>query len=148
MNIGAFAVVLLVEQRTGSVEINAFKGLSRTNLATALMMAAFMLSLTGIPPMAGFFGKLFIIQTLVSTELHWLAIVLVLGSVVSAYYYLRVIVNMFMIHPSEDAHTTPKAIPDSLGAVILLTGIATLVIGIFSNWLYQVAVDSVVLSAL
>lgn len=148
MNIGAFAVVLLVEQRTGSVETSAFKGLSRTNLATALMMAAFMLSLTGVPPMAGFFGKLFIIQTLVATELHWLAIVLVLGSVISAYYYLRVIVNMFMLEPGEDAPSTPKTIPDSLGAVIVLTGIATLVLGIFSNWLYQVAVDSVVLSAL
>ena len=148
MNIGAFAVVFVVERRTGSVELSAFRGLSRTNLMPALMMAAFMLSLTGVPPMAGFFGKLFIIQTLVSADLPWLAIVLVLASVVSAYFYLRVIVNMFMLDPDEADAVAPTALPDSLGTVIVLTGVATLVLGIFSNWLYQLAVDSVVLAAL
>ena len=148
MNIGAFAVVFMVERRTGSVEMSAFRGLSRTNLMPALMMAAFMLSLTGVPPMAGFFGKLFIIQALVASDLHWLALVLVLASVVSAYFYLRVIVNMFMIEPDEAEEMKPGALPDSLGAVILITGVATLALGIFSNWLYQMAVDSVGLAAL
>ncbi len=148
MNIGAFAVVLVVEKRTGSVELSAFRGLSRRNLMPALMLAAFMLSLTGVPPLAGFFGKLFIIQVLVASNLYWLALVLVLASVVSAYFYLRVIVNAFMLDPDEGKESAPRSIPDSLGTVILLTGAATLVLGVFSNWLYQIAVDSVLLAAL
>ncbi len=148
MNIGAFAVVFVVEKRTGSVELSAFRGLSRTNLMPALMMAAFMLSLTGVPPMAGFFGKLFIIQTLVASDLIWLAIVLVLASVVSAYFYIRVIVNMFMVDPDEADDIAPKALPDSLAMVIVLTGVATLVLGVFSNWLYDLAVRSAGLSVL
>ena len=153
MNIGAFAVVFVVERRTGSVELSAFRGLARRNLMPALMLAAFMLSLTGVPPLAGFFGKLFIIQALVAADLHWLALVLVLASVVSAYFYLRVIVSAFMLEPEEAEETgaaagAPVAIPDSLGTVILVTGVATLALGVFSNWLYQLAVDGVGLAAL
>jgi len=148
MNIGAFAVVFVVEKRTGSVELSSFRGLSRTNLMPALMMAAFMLSLTGVPPMAGFFGKLFIIQTLVASDLIWLAVVLVLASVVSAYFYIRVIVNMFMVVPDEADDVAPRALPDSLAMVIVLTGVATLVLGVFSNWLYDLAVRSAGLSVL
>ena len=150
MNVGAFAVVFLVERRTGSVELNAFRGLARRNLMPALMLAAFMLSLTGVPPLAGFFGKLIIIQALLLADLNWLAVVLVLASVVSAYYYLRVTVHAFMLDEEDEAAAARPSglIPDSLGTVILVTGVATLALGIFTNWLYQMAVDGVGLAAL
>ena len=98
--------------------------------------------------MAGFFGKLFIIQTLVASDLIWLAIVLVLASVVSAYFYIRVIVNLFMVDPDEADDIAPRTLPDSLAMVIVLTGVATLVLGVFSNWLYDLAVRSAGLSVL
>ena len=98
--------------------------------------------------MAGFFGKLVIIQTLLASDLVWLAIVLVLASVVSAYFYLRVIVNMFMIDPDEEDDVETKALPDSIAMVIVVTGVATLVLGVFSNWLYDIAVRSAGLAVL
>ena len=74
-------------------------------------------------------------------------------SVISAYYYLRIVVNMFMHEPETIAAdaTEPKtqgAMPDSIGFVVLLSGVGTLALGIFANWLYQFAVDSIALAAL
>ncbi|HJO07137.1 MAG TPA: NADH-quinone oxidoreductase subunit N, partial [Chloroflexota bacterium] len=101
-------------------------------------------------PLAGFFGKLIIIQALLLADLNWLAVVLVLASVVSAYYYLRVIVHAFMLDEEDEAAAARPSgsIPDSLGTVILVTGLATLALGLFTNWLYQLAVDGVGLAAL
>jgi len=148
MNTGAFAVVFAVERRTDSVQLDALRGLIQTSWMPALMMGVCMLSLMGMPPFAGFFGKLFIIQTLISAELTWLAIVLVLGSVVSAYYYLRVVVYMFMRDPNPGVQAVPFRIPDSLASVIFAAGIGSLGIGIFSNWLLRIAQDSVFLAGL
>ncbi len=147
MNVGAFAVVFVVERRTDAVDVAAFRGLVQTSWMPALMMTVFMLSLMGMPPLAGFFGKLFIIQALVSADLTWLAVILVLGSVVSAYYYLRVVVYMFMHDPEPGTDATPLRISDSLASVIFVAGIGSLAIGIFSNWLFELARDSVLLAS-
>ena len=147
MNVGAFAVVFVVEKRTGSVEVAAFRGLVQTSWMPALMMTIFMLSLMGMPPLAGFFGKLFIIQALIGADLVWLAIILAVGSVVSAYYYLRVVVFMFMRDPEPGTDAEPFAISDSVASVIFVAGIGSLVIGIFSNWLFEIARDSVLLAS-
>lgn len=147
MNVGAFAVVFAVERRTDSVEIGAFRGLAQTSWMPAAMMTIFMLSLLGMPPLAGFFGKLFIIQALVGADLGWLAVILVIGSVVSAYYYLRVVGYMFMRNPDEGADATPFRISDSMASVIFAAGIGSLAIGIFSNWLFEIARDSVLLAS-
>ncbi len=147
MNVGAFAVVFVVEKRTGSVDVAAFRGLVQTSWMPALMMTIFMLSLMGMPPLAGFFGKLFIIQALIGADLVWLAIILAVGSVVSAYYYLRVVVFMFMRDPEPGTNAEPFAISDSVASVIFVAGIGSLAIGIFSNWLFEIARDSVLLAS-
>ena len=96
-NIGAFAVVLAVENDDGSgVEINDFVGLGRSRPLLAGIMAFFMLSLTGVPTTAGFIGKFFVFDAALDAELTWLAIIGVLTSVVGAFYYVRVIVNMYL----------------------------------------------------
>lgn len=96
-NLGAFAVAVAVEKDDGSgTTLEDFVGLARTRPTLALMMAVFMLSLTGIPLTAGFVGKWFVFKATLDAGLIPLAIIGVLTSVVSAFYYVRVIVNMYL----------------------------------------------------
>jgi NADH-quinone oxidoreductase subunit N len=105
--IGAFAVVGAIERR-GSADdefpdtwdLDRFAGLARRRPALAFAMAVFLLSLAGIPPTAGFVGKLYLFQAAVGAELYGLAVLGVLTSVMGAYYYLRVVVYMYM-RPAE-----------------------------------------------
>lgn len=137
MNTGAFAVVMLVERYRSAVDIEAYRGLGRSSPALALAMAVFMLSLIGVPPTAGFFGKLLIIDVLVNGGAAWLAVLLVLAAVVSAFYYLRVVVNMYMRSSDPDSKAVPT--PDAVGAVLATTAVGTVVIGIWSGWLLELA---------
>ncbi|MBP7686790.1 MAG: NADH-quinone oxidoreductase subunit N [Thermoflexales bacterium] len=96
-NIGAFAVLTAMAKQSGEDQtFLAYRGLYKRNPGLALMMMIFMLSLTGIPLTAGFIGKYYLFISAVEAQLYWLAIIGVLTSVVSAYFYLRVIVDMFM----------------------------------------------------
>ena len=137
MNTGAFAVVMLVERYRSAVDLEAYRGLGRSSPALALAMAVFMLSLIGVPPTAGFFGKLLIIDVLVAGGSVWLAVLLVLAAVVSAFYYLRVVVNMYMRPSDPDA--APVSTPEGVGAVLAATAGGTIVVGIWSGWLLELA---------
>jgi NADH-quinone oxidoreductase subunit N len=96
-NLGAFAVAMAIEKDDGTgTNIENFVGLGRSRPALALMMAVFMLSLAGIPGTAGFVGKWFVFQSSLDAGLIVMAIIGVLTSVISGYYYLRVVVNMYM----------------------------------------------------
>jgi len=126
MNIGAFAVIIAMErQGDGDVLLHQARGLARPHPLLAAAMAVFMFGLTGMPPFAGFFGKLYLFQAAVQANLTWLAMVGVLNSALSAYYYLRVVVTMYMVE--EEAPVTLAWRP-TLG---LATAVAVLfVIGI------------------
>ena len=96
MNVGTFACILLMRRNERMVEnIDDLAGLSKTNPGMALALSLFMFSMAGIPPMAGFLGKLYIFQAAVHAELYALAIIGVLSSVVAAYYYIRIIKVMY-----------------------------------------------------
>jgi NADH-quinone oxidoreductase subunit N len=96
-NLGAFAVAMALEKPDGSgLLVSDFNGLARSRPGLALMMAVFMLSLIGIPLTGGFIGKWLVFQVTIESGLVWLAVVGVLTSVVSAYYYVGVIVNMYL----------------------------------------------------
>jgi NADH-quinone oxidoreductase subunit N len=96
-NLGAFAVAIALERDDGSgTNLEDFVGLYKSRPVLAIMMAGFMLSLIGVPGLAGFIGKLFVFQSTLNAGLIWLAIIGVVTSVVSAFYYARVIVNMFL----------------------------------------------------
>jgi NADH-quinone oxidoreductase subunit N len=102
-NLGAFAVALSIEKNDGSgTNLDDFVGLSKSRPLLALMMAVFMLSLTGIPLTAGFIGKWFVFKATLDAGLVPLAIIGVLTSVVSAFYYVRVIVNMYLSEGDGD----------------------------------------------
>ncbi len=106
-NLGAFAVAMAIEKDDGTgVDLDDLKGLAKSNPMLAMAMAVFMLSLTGIPLTAGFVGKLLIFQATVNAGLIGLAVIGVLTSVVSAFYYVRVIVNMYL---DVDAEGDPAA---------------------------------------
>lgn len=127
-NLGAFAVAMAVEKDDGSgTSLDDFKGLARSRPALAVIMAVFMLSLTGIPLTAGFIGKWFVFLATLQSGLYALAIIGVLTSVVSAFYYIRVIVNMFL----EDGEGDPAAgATPGLQWAIYLTFAGTLILGI------------------
>ncbi len=129
MTLGAFAVTFAVERRTGGTDMENFQNLGRSSPLLALAMLIFMISLTGIPPAAGFLGKLYLLQVAVNAGLTWVAVVLVLTSTVSAYYYLRVVVNMYMVEGKPRA--LPVAPSTAVGAVVALGVLGTLVLGIY-----------------
>lgn len=129
MTLGAFAVTFAVERRTGGTDLENFQNLGRSSPLMAVAMAVFMISLTGIPPAAGFFGKLYLLQVAVNGGLTWVAVVLVLTSTVSAYYYLRVVVNMYMVDIQPRLLPVPHS--TAIGAVVAVGMIGTLVLGVY-----------------
>ena len=100
MTLGAFACILSMRRESGPVEeIEELAGLSETNRPMAFALAAFMFSMAGIPPLAGFFGKLYVFLPAIQAGLYPLAVIGVVASVVGAYYYLRIVKIMFFDAP-------------------------------------------------
>jgi NADH-quinone oxidoreductase subunit N len=101
MNLGAFAVLLAVQRADeNDVTRDELIGLGSRQPALAVIMAIFMFSLAGIPPLAGFFGKLYVFSASVDAGLTWLAIIGAINSAIAAFYYLRVTVTMYMTEPA------------------------------------------------
>ncbi len=136
MNIGAFAVASMLERSTPDArqdaDIDAARGLFDSRPLLAVAMAIFMLSLTGIPPMVGFFGKFYVFGAAVSAGWAWLAVIGMLNSVVSAYYYLRVVVVMFMSKPDEQSYVRSH-IPAGAGAAIAIAVTGVLLMGLLAS---------------
>ena len=107
MTLGTFACILSMRRDSAMVEkIDDLAGLSQTNPYMAACLAILMFSLAGIPPMAGFFGKLFVFRAAIDAGLYGLSIIGVLASVVGAYYYLRIVKIMYLDAPAEE-HIEP-----------------------------------------
>ena len=127
MNLGAFGVVTFLGRRGEEfAAVSDYAGLARRRPWLAAMMALFMLSLAGVPPTVGFVGKFYLFGAAIDAGHAWLAIVGLLTSVVSAYYYLRVVYVMYMQGPSTEpaplGHSTlaATAVVVSAAAVLLL----------------------------
>jgi NADH-quinone oxidoreductase subunit N len=124
MNVGAWAVILCMRRQGRMLEqIADLSGLSRTNPVLALALAIFMFSLAGVPPVAGFFGKLYIFVAAIDAKLTGLAVIGVVTSVVGAFYYLRIVKVMYFDEPAA-AFDTP--ISGELKGVLLVTALVTL----------------------
>jgi NADH-quinone oxidoreductase subunit N len=124
MNIGTFAVILSMRRHGDMVEsIDDLAGLSKNNPFMAAFMTAFMFSLAGIPWFAGFFGKLYVFMSAVEVGLYTLAVLGVLASVISAYYYLRIVKIMYFDEAADpfDRPTGSSLRLIMLGAAILVT---------------------------
>jgi NADH-quinone oxidoreductase subunit N len=125
-NILAFTVVIIVSNAIKSDEIKDLASLSRRSPNLALAMVLAFLSLGGVPPAAGFFGKFYLFSAAVEAGYVWLAIVGVLNAIVSLYYYLTIIKVMY-VDPNED--TSPIAVSGAYAVVLFITGIGVLLMG-------------------
>ena len=133
MNLGAFGFVILLESKGyAGEEIGDYAGLSRRHPAAALGMLIFMLALAGIPPTAGFMGKLYLFAAAVEGGYLVLTVIAVVMSAVSLYYYFRIVVQMYMRDGEEDGAAPAELLRDRwTEVVIVVCVIATLVIGVF-----------------
>jgi NADH-quinone oxidoreductase subunit N len=143
MNLGAFAVIAALQKRAGvTSQLATFSGLIRKEPALTFLMTPFLLSLVGIPPTAGFFGKVLIIQSAVQAG-GWvgaLAVLLVVNAAAAAFYYLRVVVYMFMRDPVSDAPTLRhgRLLWGGLAAATVLT----IVLGFFPGLILGMVNDA------
>jgi NADH-quinone oxidoreductase subunit N len=131
MNVGTFAVILLMRRAEGMVEsIDDLAGLARTRPILALAMGIFMFSLAGVPPLAGFFGKLYVFLAAVNAGLYVLAVIGVLASVVGAFYYLRIVKIMYFDSPAEEF---VGSVPAEMRLVLAVTAVFTLFFFLFPS---------------
>lgn len=120
MNVGAFGAVILCRRE----EVGQYAGLSRKNPLAAMIMAVSLLSLAGLPPLAGFMAKFVVIALIVKSKMYVLAIIAVMNSVVALFYYLRIVKTMYLSR--EDV-----ILPVDTSAILILTLLLTVVINIF-----------------
>ncbi|MEW6068072.1 MAG: NADH-quinone oxidoreductase subunit N [Nitrospirota bacterium] len=137
MNIGAFAVIIMLRSEGFKGEnINDYEGLAKTHPLAAALMLIFMFSLTGIPPTAGFIGKLYIFLSAIDAGYTWLVVVAVIFSAISAFFYLRIVMYMYMKDPKIEVSLTKS--PET-SIALAITTFAVLAIGVFPSSLLDLA---------
>lgn len=134
MNLGAFAVVIVVSNAIGSDRIEHYAGLGRRNPYMAVALTVFFLSLAGIPPTVGFIGKFFLFKAAIETHFYMLSFFLLVNSVTSVYYYWNVVRTMFIDEPAD---ATPVRTAPALWATTTAMLLAVIVLGIFFGQLYH-----------
>ncbi|MCU7492827.1 MAG: NADH-quinone oxidoreductase subunit N [Ignavibacteria bacterium] len=126
MNLGAFGIIAMIEGENDSrLELDDYIGLSQRHPVLAALMALFMFSLSGLPPFAGFFGKYYVFISAIKADMTWLAILGVLSSVISVYFYIRVIVYMYFRDPEPAAlpvHNNSKGVLAVIISALLVIG--------------------------
>lgn len=141
--VGAFGVVAVVEQRTGDSEMANFAGLSRRAPVVSLCMMVFMLSLAGIPPLAGFFGKFYIFAAAVkegapNLGLLWLVVLAIAMSAVSLYYYLQVLKQVYVAEaPKMDSEPNRAGVSWAQQAILGFLAVAVILLGCKPEWLLE-----------
>lgn len=138
MNVGAFAVVTMLRSEgvTGE-DLDQYKGLAKEHPFVSAVMLLFMFSLTGIPPTAGFIAKFNLFKAVVDAGYTWLAVVAVLFSVVSAFFYLRVVMYMYMYEPEGEVPSLNLS--PSLGLALVLLVVGVVVFGVYPSPIVSLA---------
>jgi NADH-quinone oxidoreductase subunit N len=127
MNLGAFGVVLYFEGVAGSDSIDALRGLGWKTPVVSIAMIAFLVSLTGLPPTVGFYGKYLLFVEGVDAGFAWLVVVAAINSVISLFYYFRFAKSLFLADPAERA-VAPQ--PTLVGLLVVL-GLGTVALGLY-----------------
>jgi NADH-quinone oxidoreductase subunit N len=143
MNLGAFFIVITVKNKTGGETFDDYQGLGWKMPVVGSLMTLFMLSLTGLPPTAGFVGKLYIFKTLVGagSDFLWLVVAGGINSVISLYYYFHVVKVMFLGGERSDTISYP---PSLMFGLMVFTAIPSLLLGLYWNPLASWVKDSLV----
>ena len=141
MNLGAFACLLFLDtEGTRGATLKELSGLAKRHPLAGLLLAIFLISLTGIPPTVGFVAKVFVLQPVLEAGLTWLAVAIALNAALAAFYYLRVVVHVYMYDAEEGA---PRLVPSwLLQASLALTAVAVVALGIVPNALYAWALQA------
>ncbi len=138
MNIGAFGVVCFLEHKKKNLHaIKDYSGIGFKRPLLAAAMTIFMFSLAGIPPFAGFFAKFYAFRAAVDAGFIWLPVIGVLNSVVSVYYYLRVVMNMYMKEPVVDFSIFTNKL--SVGTALALSVLGVLILGLIPTLFLGIA---------
>ena len=135
-NLAAFSVIIAISNRINSDQIDDYAGMARRAPILAAVLTLSMISLTGIPPAVGFWAKIYLFGAAVEANLEWLVVIGVVNSVISAYYYLRVVKAMFLSDPASDEPVS-FALPMQLAVAIGFIG--TLIFGIYPTPLLNFA---------
>ena len=144
MNIGAFAIIIVLSRKGDEcIQINDYAGLGFKHPLLAIAMTLFMLSMAGVPPMAGFVGKFYIFSAAIKSGYIGLAIIAVINSVISVYYYLRITVVMYMKEPVREF--VPLTISPLMVAAIVISVVGTLQLGIFPSKVMEIAQRSILM---
>ncbi len=133
MNLGAFAIVMAVARKTRSGEISSYGGLFTYAPGLTILMTIFLFSLAGVPPLAGFFAKLYVFYAAIDAGTGWavtLAVMAGVNSVIALFYYAAVAREMWM-RPVPDDDRTPIRVPPALGAALGITAAVVLVVGLY-----------------
>jgi NADH-quinone oxidoreductase subunit N len=145
MTLGAFAVIGML--RKGGIEgeeIEDFTGLAKRQPLAAFFMLVFMASLAGIPPTAGFIAKFYVFMAAVDAGMAWLAALALIFAAVSAYYYMRVVMVMYMRDPNPSSVALPHlATSPALSVVLACAVVGVILFGLFPNPLVSFALQSV-----
>ncbi len=135
MNVGAFSIISIIEGENDTrIEIDSYAGLNQKSPILSVFMSLFMFALAGIPPMAGFFGKYYVFVGAIDSNLTWLVIIGVIASMISVYFYLRVVVYIYFKDSIENFSIDLK--PYSLSSVII-SGLLVLLFGVFPDLLMK-----------
>lgn len=145
-NLGAFLVVIAVENATGAVDLAGYAGLARRSPLLAGMLVLFLLSLAGIPPTGGFLGKFLVFGAAIRSQLLALAIIAIVNSAIAAFYYLNIVRYMFFM-PAPAAQVGEIAAPMALRVPLWICAAMTLVIGLVAQPFIDWATRSAVLLA-
>jgi NADH-quinone oxidoreductase subunit N len=130
-NLGAFAAIAVVGRALGGDEISDLNGLHRRNLGLAVLFVFFVLSLAGIPPLSGFWAKWFVFSAGWESGAIWLVIAAVANTIISLYYYLRLLKATFLTEPMDERRIN---IPAGSGFSLLAAALGVLILGLFPNW--------------
>ncbi len=135
-NLAAFFAIIVITNKTGIDQIDSFAGMGKKAPVVSAVLAFSLVSLIGLPPTAGFMGKLYLFNAAVHADLVWLALVGVVNSVVSAYYYLRII-RVLYVAPSDAQGKVPSS--GAMRLALGVSGLTVLFLGVFPGVLLRVA---------
>ncbi|HRT67656.1 MAG TPA: proton-conducting transporter membrane subunit, partial [Bacteroidota bacterium] len=138
MQIGAFIIVALIEKENDErLNLSDYNGLSKSNPFLAAAMSIFMLSLAGIPPFAGFFGKYYLFFSAIESGYLWLTIVAIVATLISLYFYIGLIINMYF---KSESGAIEKIHLGLANVSVIISVIGVIFLGIFPNTIMKFAI--------
>lgn len=139
MNLGAFFIVMLIANRIGSEELEDYKGLGYSMPFAGIALALFLVSLIGLPPSAGFIGKLYLFIALVNAKMVVVAVIALLNTVVSLYYYIRILKEMYLSKPAAEAALPEMKMSPLNTALVVVMLIPVIIFGVYFTPLLEFA---------